>query len=432
MLQEDSIEAQYISNKKTLLNAAGTKLNDLYYSNLNSTVQAVECTFFAGKYRQNLGSPNFGSISTVLIPNGSFIGSTWLHLELQNLPPNVSLPRGWGYACLSNITFLMGSSNTTSLSLSGESVWQVVAAQCDTAEKRSELFRLGGESYTSPVIPTGSEAPRLCADIYLPFPFSAAGGHDKLPFDSQLLDNPITIQVQFKQATAIFGGTGVKPTNFSQAVVFIRQGDLTNKDVSLRLKMLNNVGTYITYPFMYYQSNAPIPFQGSSLSTQGQCSVQLNSFINGDLVGLIISVVRRSRTAPAGNATPNPLIYDTIKDVELRLNGQIIYYAPYESYKIVTSDTILGGSYYQADLFGSQAVAPFITQPVDVYPLLIDFSRKRNMVFHNEMPNVFRIPTQPMQLLFKTETDELYDLYATYVYNAVDEISIGTSTIHYD
>lgn len=98
-----SRDLMYLSNKRTLLSNPGTKLDDIYYNQLNTQVSLSECTWNNGRLQIALSSVAFGGQSQVVIPNQSLLNETFLHLELPPLAANQTIVRGWGYQCIQSI-----------------------------------------------------------------------------------------------------------------------------------------------------------------------------------------------------------------------------------------------------------------------------------------------------------------------------------------
>lgn len=441
-------DLQYLSAKRTSLAASGTILDQNYYTPMNSTVQLVETTYSTGRLAMSLTSKTFNSQSQVTIPNSSFIGDTYCVLTLPNVQPNQTLSRGWGYAAINNVSYLFGSSNVSQLQINGQSVWQRIAMQCDNEEKRSELFRLGGEEVLTPITyidPADGLVKRdpnaiLTAVVLLPFPWSSASGlFSKLPFDSNCINNPITIQMQFSQAQAIYGGSAIKPDSFLDAQFLFTTGDLQNKDQSLRRDLELNPALSMMYPFIHTQSLTPTSFAGSSYKTAGgpspPISIPLNSFINADLLAITIAVVRTDLLTPLGNGSPSVFAYDNIQNVRLLYNGTVLFNAPYDSFKALTMRSAMGAQNFKNSLIKPHSgVAPFDSVPIDSYPLHIDFSRIRSMTFEGQFQNTFRLGQQVLTLEFNTEGggDVRYQMFASYHYNGNAQCQQGQTSIYFD
>lgn len=414
-----ALAAQYLTNKAINLSAPGTRLNTLYYDTPTITVEDVECGFYFGKYNTSLGSVLFNSSGTCSIPNASFLGSCLLSLTLPNTNANVYAARGWGYSMIHNIQYNFGSSNSPNLTIFGESLWQMVCAQGLTAEKRDELLRLGGEQINGATT-------RPTAAIYLVLPWSNVSGN-KIPFDTNLLNQPIQITVTFKPGASVFGGTGTPPTQFSSVRLITRMGDLTQKDLSVRMKMLATPGMYLGYPFIYTQGQPGISFTGAQYPNS--VSVQLTGFQWGDLLAITFYAVRQDYVRPTSPDIPNPLALDNLSDIQAVLNGNVIYYAEGYSHKLISGDQLPGAAYYRQVLLGPAGGGVPLAAGLDCYPVCIDFSQKKGYVFHDTFQNTPRIPQQPIQLTFSTETTNSYYLYVTYYYNCLNSVTVGTSTI---
>lgn len=428
-MAEMSEALQYISDKRVLMSAPGTKLNDIYYTRLNSTVELVESTFTQGRVLQSLTSFVFGSSSQVVIPIGSFLGETYLHLHLPALVAGQSLVRGWGLAAIQSISYLFGSSNVSQITINNQSLMQVLLAQCETEDKASEMFRLAGQELTGP---TASDC---YADILLPFPWSALNGlHIKKPFDTTLLMNPITIIIQFNQANSFYGGpTPPGQNSFSEATVLYRTGDLTQKSLSLKDTLMRNPEMMYSYPFIYAQSYVSQSFNGST-SLASPVNIQIQNFINADLVGMTFCAVLNSNlsVASGSNNSPSPFNYAPITDIQLQLNGQYLFQMPYEQYKLINMQSSLGGGFFHNSVLGTYntVTQTFPSTPVDSYPVFCDFSRLRAASFIDYVQNTFRIGNNTMNFIFRTPDTSVYTLFVTIFYNAVAEIGNGETRIY--
>lgn len=455
MADQDSRDLMYLASKRTALNAPGVKLSNNYYSLMNASVETVETTYNTGRLTISLTTKDFGGQAQVVIPNSSFLGEVYLHLELPNLGfasrgsgynAGATLSRGWGYACISSINFLFGSSNVSQISMNGQSLLQTVMMSADTAEKRSELFRLGGQEMLQPITwvdpVDGLTKPNpnvvLSADILLPFPWSSSSGlHSKLPFDTNVLSNPITIQIQFNPRTTIYGGLNQNAwaNSFLAATAIFRQGDLTNKDQSLRRTLENNKDLSMFYPFIHKQSYTPTQFLGST-DQNSPVSVPLLGFINADLVGIMIGVVRVGLLTGSANGSPNIFQYDQLSNVNLQFNGLSMMNSPGQAWKLYQCAAgSLGASYFQNSLIKPHgADPPFDSVPQDTYIMVIDFSRIRSTTFEGQFQNVWRIANNTLTLSFNTESgpDTQYQLYATYMYNGMAQINAGQTSIYFD
>jgi hypothetical protein len=413
----------YLVTKPALMNSPGTKLHDVYYSSLNSTVEAAEVTYNMGRLVLNLPAPQFNSSNQVLVPNSSLVGGVMLHLALNmNNAANVTVVRGWGYAAIASINYQLGSSNANQQAMSGQSILQVLDSQCGSQEKMSELFNLGGQEYlTAQGI--------ITADVFLPFPWSTAcGSEQKLPFDTAMLNSPIYLTVNFGPSSAIFGGSGTVPTGFSDARIVVRQGDFFNKDQSLGPIIKRNPSVIYGYPFIHHQSLVVSPITGTS---GVPVSIPLQSIINADLVGLSFGIVLGSDANSTAANSPNPFNYQDVTDIQISFNGQVQYFTPGHMDKLVSAYLIDGAAYFFGSLIAAGTTAPFTSSAINTYVRHIDFSRCRDACFGHEFANVWRIGNNALTLQFTPVTTGTFITYVTYHYNGLADIQNGESRLIY-
>lgn len=437
-------DLKYLAAKRSTLSAGGTFLDGNYYSIANSTVEMVETTYSQGRLIVGLSSKSFGSQSQVLVPNSSFIGDSYLTMTLPNILDNQTLSRGWGYAIINSLSFLFGSSNVSQLTINGQSLWAKISQQCETEEKRSELFNLGGQEYLQPItrinattgLPERDPDAIISATILLPLPWSSASGmFSKIPFDTNCLNNPLTIQIQLNQPQAIYGGSAAMPTNLIRAECNFLTGDLTNKDQSLRNKLAMNPELSMLYPFIHCQSFTPAAFYGSK-NQATPISIPVQAFINADLLGMTINIVKMSNISPPDKSAPNVFNCDDIRNVAIFWNGTILYNAPEDSWKCMTMRSALGPQYFKNSVIAPNAlgVGPFSSQPKNCYPLQIDFSRIRSVAYEGKFQNVFRIANQTLTFNFNTSEgpETQYQAYFTFFYNGVAQIQQGQTSVYFD
>lgn len=430
--EQQQVDMAFLRDKRTLLANPGIKLDDVYYSALNTSVELAEVTYNYARFNQNLSNSQFGGQSQVVIPNSSLVSTIYLRLVLPPLLANQTLPRGWGWAALSSINFLLGSSNVSLVQLLGQNVLQVIMAQSDTDSKRNDFLRYGGEETFGPT--TGS----VEAVLVLPFPWSSANGqYAKRPFDSRLLENPITLQIAFNQARAIYGGNGTPPTGFTEARILVKQGDFAQPSQSLATALRLHPDMHYCYPFTYAQVGQIQTFQATNAAT---VPVNMLGFINGDLVGITLGVIAQTDISPSANNTPNPFNYQQLQDITVTFNGQIMYFAPGQTaYKIFSTDGELTSGKFANSVVAAGAVAPFTSAPTDTNILYLDFSRLRSASFEDHYPNVWRIGSNTLVINFILPNSPTppaaaatYSLISTYYYNGCFLTQNGVSRAYFD
>lgn len=419
-----------LSDKRVILSNPGTMFNDIYYSRLNTIQSLSEVTYNTGRYNQSLTSLQFGGTSTIIVPNGSLLSSFYLHLEITPSvsDPNVTLPRGWGIAALRQVSYLMGSSNVPNISLDKHSIFQVLMGQCETAEKRSEMFHLAGEEVIG--LTAGVT---IYADLIIPLPWSTAVGQkQKLPLPTDLLSNPITVQIGFDSGNAFLGGSGVnKPLAFSVGTAIMRQGDMLNRDAGLRPVMYRDPSLIYGYPFIHFQSNQ-FPIQ---ITNTSQNVVTLTGFINADLLGISFGVLKDTDAISTASQSVRPFNYQELANVEVLFNGLIMHFSPGRSYKLTNMNSLDGASYVENSSLNNAIVAPFLSSPINTYIMWIDFSRLKCEQFTDHYDNVWRVPNNTITLKFACPAGALVDratVQTTFFYSGIANIRQGETTIFFD
>lgn len=423
-------QALNLTDKRVILSSPGTSFNDIYYSRVNTVQALAEVTYNVGRYQQSLSSLNFGGTSTVIVPNGSLLSVFYLHLEI--LPtitdPDVTLPRGWGFAFLRQITYLMGSSNVPNIALDKHSIFQVIMGQCENAEKRSEMLHLAGEEQRGLVAGT-----ILRADLIIPLPWSTAVGRDqKLPLPTDLLTNPINVQISFDLGSAAFGGAGVnKPISFSQATALMRQGDMLNRDAGLRPVMFKNPQLIYGYPFIHFQANQ-VPV---NVTNTAQITITWTGFINADLLGISFGIIKDSDQVTTGQNSVNPFNYQELLDVSVLFNGLTMHLSPGRMHKLTNMNSMNGASYVENSILAAGIVAPFVSAPANTYITWIDFSRLKCEQFSGHYDNVWRVPNNTITMKFSCALGAAVgpaQIMSTFFYSGIANIRQGETTIFFD
>ena len=410
---------KFLSNKRALLASPGTMYNDLYYSVINASTSLVETTYMNSKNYQSLPSVQFNSSSSINLQNENFIDRVYLHLVLPAVVANQTLCRGWGYHCIREISWLMGSSSSV-FTLEGESILNLLLNEADDQDSKNELLRLGGEEHLTTTSGT------IEATVMIPLPFSSLC-MERLGFPTDLLSSNVQVTIKFKDASSIYGGIGARPTAFNQAILSYREGVLTDKAMSLRYEMMANPQLLYSYPFIFSRQLSK-RFTGS---TTTDVQIQLDGFLNSDLLGIIFYCVKESDISPQSSLHPNPLNTDDIRDVSLLYNGNFLYRSFGSSWKLQNMLQLPG--YVQNSINTSpNNTGPFTSEPKNSYICNIDFTRLKAVCQPKHMFNTFRVANQVLNLRFKTTTTDTYTIYATYLYNGIIQVQAGVSEVYFD
>jgi hypothetical protein len=483
----------YMRDKRALLSNPGLLLNDIYYSTHNTSVQDAEVTYNTGRYTQSLSNLNFGAQSQIQVPVSSLLADTYLYLRINQVGPNaaynqnIAIIDGFGYAAINSISYLLGSSNVSQFQVNGPTLLMMNLEQCETSDKRTSVFQLGGTQIKGQYIgnttamglvpgsgpgiasATPGVVPAMEAYVLLNYPWSRMTACGKLPIDTTLMSNSITLTVQFAPISAIVaypsGAGGVAAYNlysqsklaFDAATVILRQGEMRDKALSLRDKLMVDKSLSYNYPFLHYQSFNPPDFTVAGVTTFAYCTspsqttIVLQSFINADLIGLIFYFVNvgdltngndtTSSGALAGGAgLNNPFLMTQMRDLQVLFNGQVYYNSPGVSYQLYNIRDQPGSSaigYTSLSAANVNAAVTPSASPISQYMYRVDFGRKKGVQFEDNYQNTQRIANQVLNVTFQAPptvagANVTYRMYCTYIYNGVASLTDGQSKIYFD
>lgn len=351
-----------------------------------------------------------------------------LYAELPALGANQFLPRGWLANAIESISFILGSSNVSQLTINGQSHMAMYMSGCETAEKRLKALRMAGEEYSAGVAQAPGTINR--AQMQLQLPFSRITSLcKKLPFDTNLLSNPIIIQIRFRPQNEIIGGSGFAsgPTGFSVAKVLATQIDLMDKSLSLKNFMYQEPQLQYNYPFIFTQSYT-VDFVNSNTNA---VNLNLLTIINADLVGISFHVVDLDNLSAgvAGANALSPFNWQRVKDVLLTFNGLVFYDAPGDSAELYDLQDYPGSGMIPNSVVTGGGAGPYISNPVDVRETYMSLTRLRNTLFCDHFQNSIRIANNALNLSFIGESNNNARLYITYYYNAVFGVKQGQSAL---
>ena len=423
-------EDRFLTDKRIFLNNPGTQKSDIYYTKDNTEVDAIEATYYDGRFQIDLTNRAFGGGGAVNIPNQMLVGTTYLQVRLPVLVANQAIPRGWLFGLISRIDYVFGGANVGNLSINGQSLFQIIMAQCESEAKRSQILRLAGEEQ---LVAGG----RPVGQIILPLPFSTACGvFSKKPYDTRALSNPIQINVFFNPGASIYGGTGVIPASMQQAQVALRQGELSNPGQGITPILRRIPDALYNYPILHHQS-FPVAMAATGVSVDNAAlfkgNVNLQQFIDADLVSIYIGVILDSQRTPGGNNTPNPFNYADVQNVEVLWNGTVLFRADENLHELMQVSKSGGASFWENSVVNVGAVAPFTSFPQNNNMVIVDLARVREECFDGKFQNTFRIGQQTLTLSLDVAVSGNYTVFCTYIYNGmISTQSEGTSLIYFN
>lgn len=416
----------FLSSQAVDLNARGEIVNDVYYNRSQVVVQDCEVSTTLGRFTQSLTSLQFGSTSQITIPNQDIIHEVYLHIKLPALVANQTLPRGFCFDIIREVTYNWGASNSPNMRLSGKSIRQISMESCETKEKRGEALQLAGEAFNNPsptVTPEGT--------VILPMPWSNyQGDKKKKGYDTSLLNNPITIQITLHDAGVIYGGSATPPTALAQGEVFLRQTAFQDRSNSLRMDLQNNPSMMYLYPF--YHKYTPVPKYNIPLDGVTRHTITLQEFLDADLQNIIFSVHPTALQKRNGTNAPTPGVSCELLDIELLYNGQTIYKAPGASARL-TPMSFYGGASGIEDVLLTQTT-PWGNASIVDYVYSIPFSYAKSVNYEYKFENSPRFANQTMSLSFAARpvgggAGVIGELHSTYIYSAYSKTMDGVCSI---
>lgn len=450
-------------SKRILRSMPGRTYDNLYYNSENSKVERIENVATFGKYKVNLTSPTYGGTSSITFPNLNFIGKCYLHIELP-VPGawanHMTLCNGYALSLINNVELLIGNANISSQRIDKISMFHSLFASKQTADDLKFDIDAAGNLVATDFAPSTSSTGRIIgtnyvADVILDLPWSnyLQGACDKLYFDTSILTSPITINITFNQANAIWGTTYDAPASPFTAQLFYRQLELTDRNESLRNKLFSSPSGVISYPSLYRQSFV----QRFTAETYPNVNnFDLTSFLNADLFAISFSVHFEQDWNPTvgsqlANPTPaNPWNTLPVENINLFFGGDPIYIAPGFVNELCNQESNISAVYLPNTLVYNNA-GTFVVSATKNFVTFINMTRVNPYCFSESVgfPNTIKLPKQVLQLNFqmppvqesfsgttrnaRTITGQPCLLQCVYYYPMVTEVnSTGSVNIFYN
>lgn len=269
----------------------------------------------SNKYYQALSSLTFGSKQIPCnVPNGGVVMQIFLNGVFAG-SSTAALVANPGYAMIDTIEYRIG--NSTLYTIQDIDIWNIVCTQLRTQEAIQEAWNLAGGDAAA-VTAAGREF-----SIALPTPYSRfmlmsrQYGIDTTVFNGTQLYLAISLKPNSKIYTA-------DPQNaLTSANFHIIQSEYLDRSH----RMVPKDDQFLSLPTRYMQSYTTKAFTPSS-ATDLQ-SVDLLSFRNGNLIGMIIVAIDQANLTGT-----QPFKYNSIKDLNILFNGVSVYRSSGTDYKI--------------------------------------------------------------------------------------------------
>lgn len=179
--------SQILSSNTVNLDGQGFGIDaysDLMYSMNNVEVHELE-TVTRWSDVISAGSLNFGSTFPISLMRELFVDYVVLRAELYDLRNGEAVCNAWLPAMIQSVSYLLGSSSSTEITLSGDALYQALCAQNQTLERRNYMVQSMGEAQFGVIGPLSNAV--KSAYLVLPLPFSNANSQKK-PLDTTLLN----------------------------------------------------------------------------------------------------------------------------------------------------------------------------------------------------------------------------------------------------
>lgn len=284
----------------------------------------------------------------VELPQGPLLSHAMICLKIDKgkLPQKAYLRKGWGYRAIRNYEIRTGGQ--TNLRVYGRQLQVKALSDCETNEKRERMLELGGPEYKGdPATVKGSD---IVAYVHVYLPFSNLSAGKFLPYDSGILNKPISLHFEFEDAKNVFSYAAADagtvepalPAQFKENYFMVQTALMAlGPGESIRPDVGPNGDAQYNYGWIYPSEFTSQEFTGHPKSGNGTLqTVRLESFPNGSLQSIDLFLERTSlgisgTDVPIGDCANNEIVYETLRDVELRYGGQVIYRSDDDSNKLM-------------------------------------------------------------------------------------------------
>jgi len=339
---------------------------DLYYYDGETSKKQAFATTQNTKYVQSFNNLTGGS-SVFTIPPTNGIQDVVCEFAMPALAAgsgtaalsSVSLPRGWGYALIKQVTFRYGGSSQ--YYLTGDQILQNALRRQPSRSTADDLFALGGSYATGSAVGSSGLDQVQYAAVVLTLPHNIPSGFGKAnPLPTDLLTQQVQITVELNNVNTVFsvaaGSTAVIPTSLSFAQFQVQQVMFNNQGDALARRVDMAVNAY-AFPCEFVQQVQRINLQNSSASQ----SVVLTGFRSGECKAIHLWLTRAGEAGQGGvGSINNPFNWYLPLSVIMTYAGDI--YARYEFassplWNLINGDKAPAWDNVLASDAGSQALA---------------------------------------------------------------------------
>jgi len=398
-----------------------------YYDGETSRKQAFATTQNT-KYIQAFQNTSGGS-SVFTIPPNSGIQDVVCEFKFAGTASNtgISLPRGWGYALIKQVSFRYGGSSQ--FFLTGDQILQNALRSQTNRNSMNDLLSLGGNFATSGTTP--SLASDQYAAVVLRLPHSIPSGVGKShPFPTDLLTQQVQITVELypvNQIWTVNAGGSTPPTQLATAQFQVQQVTMNNAGDSLARRVDMAVNAY-AFPCEFVQQVQRINLPQVSAGTANQ--IVLTGFRSGEVKAIHCWLTKSTDTALVTGATGvyNPFQWYLPLSVTMTYAGDI--YARYEAQSSPLWNLINGNKAPVVDNVYTVTGAPPTASSSILTSTWVELPFAQTMLdedAHYTLVHGKPITNGIVNLELITPTsDSVWVLNVSYIYNATLLMSQGT------
>jgi hypothetical protein len=298
---------------------------NLYYYGSDNTRRSKIDTYQSTNYTFDISSKDSQSVGTVILTPNSGLSHVWVGLKLPRANyTGLAFPTGWGFSLVQSMTYRYGSSPPFSLSGNALRICASVNAG-NYGEKEQLMMAFGGQAFAGADFTSGDDS-----KLYAYFPLTLAsvssesGTEVRAPFPTDMLNGPITIDIQWANFTNVFpavAGAQPVPVKLADAWIGTRQIIPLYQDDKMVIKQ----GQVYNYPIKFYQPPNAINLSNGVNKNVEQQTVNLVGVKSGQCQG-ILSWVVKSGGADSLEAMANATTFIGLKDTRMTYAGTVLQY----------------------------------------------------------------------------------------------------------
>ena len=301
---------------------------DKYYPGHENTEKSCFPSYVENRFNLAFPSLNAGSASILIFNPSEGVGDVVLTLQFNPTGTagaaytGLGLAQGWAYRCIREIQVRPASGSQ--YTFTGDQLFLAALSDAEDSVKKDQIAYLGGQS----CVASGdfADQSKLTGYVYLKLPWNTISAQEKtLPFPTDLLTQPVTIQIQLATMDQVFyvNPNVVSPSPYPSALSYancnFRQTHMSNTG-NLLTRRENMVQKALAFPLRYFQQTtfrANVPISSSSPIS---ANLNLTGLRSGQLKSMDIWCVRQS-DLNSGNG------YNWVAptDVRLLISGTVYY-----------------------------------------------------------------------------------------------------------